>query len=64
VRTKVQFLPPPDFRAERLADFMVLGHIMTAMPAVNAIPVVVAAPPGIVSYTDLPLPLPRGLVRL
>jgi hypothetical protein len=25
---------------------------------------VVAAPPGIVSYTDLPLPLPRGLVRL
>ena len=25
---------------------------------------VVAAPPGIVSYPDLPLPLPRGLVRL
>jgi hypothetical protein len=24
----------------------------------------VAAPPGIVSYPDLPLPLPRGLVRL
>jgi hypothetical protein len=63
VRTKVQFLPPPDFQAESLADFMVLGHIMTAMPAINAIPVVVAAPPGIVSYPDLPLPLPRGLVR-
>lgn len=43
---------------------MVLGHIMTAMPAVNAIPRVVAAPPGIVSYPDLGLPLPRGLVRL
>lgn len=43
---------------------MVLGQIMTAMPAVNAIPRVVAAPPGIVSYPDLGLPLPRGLVRL
>jgi 2,4-diaminopentanoate dehydrogenase len=64
VRTKVQFLPPADFQAKTLADFMVLGHIMTAMPAINAIPAVVAAPPGIVSYPDLPLPLPRGLVRL
>jgi len=64
VRTKVQFLPPPDFQAKTLADFMVLGQIMTAMPAINAIPAVVAAPPGIVSYPDLPLPLPRGLVRL
>ena len=43
---------------------MVLGHIMTATPAINAIPAVVAALPGIVSYVDLPLPLPRGLVRL
>ena len=50
--------------AKSLADFMVLGHIMTAMPAINAIPAVVAAHPGIVSYPDLPLPLPRGLVRL
>jgi hypothetical protein len=41
---------------------MVLGHIITAMPAVNAIPSVVAAPPGIVSYADLRLPLPRGIV--
>jgi hypothetical protein len=64
VRTTMQFLPPPDFQATSLADFMVLGHIMTAMPAVNAIPAVVAAPPGIVSYADLRLPLPRGLVRL
>ncbi|HBZ71202.1 MAG TPA: dihydrodipicolinate reductase [Deltaproteobacteria bacterium] len=64
VRSTLQFLPPPDFAAKSLADFMVLGHIITAMPAVNAIPRVVAAPPGIVSYPDLPLPLPRGLVRL
>ena len=64
VRTTMQFLPPPDFEAASPADFMVLGHIMTAMPAVNAIAAVVAAPAGIVSYPDLPLPLPRGLVRL
>jgi len=64
VIAKLQFLPPPDFEARSLADFMVLGHVMTAMPAINAIPIVVTAPPGIVTYADLPLPLPRGLVRL
>jgi hypothetical protein len=63
VRTTLEFLPPPDFQAETLADFMVLGHIMTAMPAVNAVGAVVAAPPGIVSYADVRLPVPRGLVR-
>ena len=41
---------------------MVIGHVMTAVPAVNAIPAVVAAAPGIVTYTDLPLPLPHGWV--
>jgi hypothetical protein len=63
VKTTVQFLPPPDFQAKSLADFMVLGHIMTAMPAIHAIPAVVAAPPGIVTYADLSLPLPRGVLR-
>jgi len=62
VRTRLEFLPPPDFEATTFADFMVIGMIMTAMPAINAIPYVVAAPPGIVTYTDLPLPLPRGNV--
>jgi hypothetical protein len=62
VRVRLEYLPPPDFEATTFADFMVLGMIMTAMPAVNAIPYVVAAPPGIVTYTDLPLPLPKGLV--
>jgi hypothetical protein len=62
VRTTLEYLPPPDFEATTFADFMVLGMIMTALPAVNAIPLVVAAPPGIVTYTDLPLPLPRGWV--
>jgi 4-hydroxy-tetrahydrodipicolinate reductase len=64
VTTKVGFLPPPDFAATTMAEFMVIGHIMTAMPAINAIPSVVAAPPGIVTYPDLPLVLPRGLVQL
>jgi 2,4-diaminopentanoate dehydrogenase len=62
VRTTVQFMPPPDFEATTFSDFMVLGMIMTAMPAVNAIPHVVAAPPGIVTYADLPLAVPRGWV--
>jgi hypothetical protein len=62
IRTKLQILPPPDFTGTTFADFMVLGMIMTAMPAIDAIPNVVAAPPGIVTYTDLPLPLPRGVV--
>ena len=62
VRATLQYLPPPDFEATTFADFMVLGMIMTAMPAINAIPLVVAAPPGIVTYNDLPLPKPSGWV--
>jgi 2,4-diaminopentanoate dehydrogenase len=62
VKNVVSFLPPPDFQAKTIADFMVLGHIMTAMPTINAIPAVVASAPGIVTYNDLPLTLPRGLV--
>lgn len=61
VTMKVGFLPPPDFEATTLEEFMVLGHIMTATPPLNAIPAVVAAPPGIVTYNDLPLILPRGV---
>jgi len=64
VTLNVGFLPPPDFEAETIADFMVLGHIMTAMPPINAIPAVVAAAPGIATYNDLPLILPRGNTRL
>jgi hypothetical protein len=62
VKTTLEYLPPPDFEATTFADFMVLGMIMTALPAINAIPYVVAAPAGIVTYNDLPLPLPRGWV--
>jgi 2,4-diaminopentanoate dehydrogenase len=62
IRTKVDILPPTDFEFTSFADLMVLGMILTAMPTINAIPTVVAAPPGIVTYTDVPLPLPKGLV--
>ena len=63
VTTKVGFLPPPYFEATTIEEFMDLGHIMTAMPTINAIPAVVAAPQGIVTYADLPLTLPRGNVK-
>jgi 4-hydroxy-tetrahydrodipicolinate reductase len=33
---------------------------MTVVPALNAIAAVVAAAPGIATYADLPLTLPRG----
>jgi 2,4-diaminopentanoate dehydrogenase len=64
VTASIGFLPPPDFEAETIADFMVLGHIMTAAPPLNAIPAVVAAAPGIATYNDLSLVLPRGTVSL
>ncbi|WP_067667158.1 NAD(P)H-dependent amine dehydrogenase family protein [Nocardia miyunensis] len=62
VKNVVTFLPPPDFQGETLADFMELGHIMTAMPVINAVPAVVAADPGIATYNDLPLIRAHGVV--
>jgi hypothetical protein len=56
-------LPPADFAATTIEEFMAIGHIATAVPALNAIPAVVAAPPGIVTYADLSFPMPRGWVR-
>jgi 4-hydroxy-tetrahydrodipicolinate reductase len=35
---------------------------MTARPAINAVPVVVAAAPGVMTYTNLPLTVARGVV--
>ena len=60
VRTKVEITPPADFVATSFADYMVLGMIITAMPAVDAIPAVVAAAPGIATYADLPLVAARA----
>jgi 2,4-diaminopentanoate dehydrogenase len=64
VTMQVGFLPPPDFieTATTMEDFMGLGHIITAMPPIHAIPAVVAAPPGIVTYNDLPLVAAKGVV--
>jgi hypothetical protein len=59
VRTQMQIFPPDDWDEP---DFMGLGMIMTAMPAVNAIPAVCAAAPGIVTYRDLPLVAAAGYV--
>jgi 4-hydroxy-tetrahydrodipicolinate reductase len=63
VTASLDFLPPPDFQAETIEEFMTIGHIITALPALNAIAPVVNAPPGIVTYADLSLPLPHGWVR-
>jgi hypothetical protein len=64
VNMTVGFLPPQDMieNAKTLEDFFVLGHIMTALPPIHAIAAVVGAAPGIATYADLPLPLPRGVV--
>jgi len=62
VRTKLEVYPAADFVASSFADYMVLGMIMTALPAINAIPHVCRARPGIVTYLDLPLVTPRGWV--
>ena len=62
VRTKLEIRPPHDFEASSFEDFMQLGMIMTGLPAVNAIPAVCSAPPGIVTYTDLPLITGAGFV--
>ena len=50
MRTVLHCLPPRDW-AEGVMD---LGMIYTAMPVTNAVPAVVAAPPGLVTLADLP----------
>ncbi|KUI01621.1 dihydrodipicolinate reductase [Mycobacterium sp. IS-3022] len=64
IKSTLSFEPPPDFNAETLDDFIMLGLTITAMPAITAIPAVVAADPGIATYNDLPLLLPRGVLAL
>ncbi len=61
VRSQLQILPPPDWSEP---EFMGLGMIMTAMPAVNAIPAVCAARPGIVTNRDLPLVTATGFASV
>lgn len=63
VTASLDFLPPPDFEAETIEEFMAIGHIITAVPALNAIAPVIVAPPGIVTYADLGSAHPRGWVQ-
>jgi 2,4-diaminopentanoate dehydrogenase len=51
MRTVLHCLPPKDWTEP---GFMGLGMIYTALPVINAVPAVVAAPPGIVTLKDLP----------
>lgn len=62
VRTKLQIFPPRDFQARSMADFMELGMVITSLPAINAIPAICAAAPGIHTYGDLPLITGAGFV--
>ncbi|MFD0687281.1 NAD(P)H-dependent amine dehydrogenase family protein [Actinomadura fibrosa] len=53
VNMRVEVLPQ-DMAAMSLEEMLAIGSVITAMPVVNAIPAVVAARPGIVTYADLP----------
>ncbi len=63
IKTTLSFSPPPGFQGETLDDYIMLGLSIVAMPAITAIPAVVSARPGIATYNDLPLLLPRGVLR-
>jgi hypothetical protein len=63
VKTRLEIRPPHGFEAKSFEDFMKLGMIITGLPAVNAIPAVCAAAPGIRTYTELPLITGAGFVR-
>jgi hypothetical protein len=53
VNARIEVLPA-DMESMSLDEMMAIGSVITAMPIVNAIDAVVAAPPGIVTYKDLP----------
>jgi hypothetical protein len=62
VRTKVQIYPGTDHQVKGFKAYEDLASTVTAMPAVHAIPHVVAAAPGIATYVDLPTMAARGYV--
>ncbi|HQV56549.1 MAG TPA: hypothetical protein PKV27_00955, partial [Ilumatobacteraceae bacterium] len=54
IRTKLEVYPPRNGPAIKdMAYYQSLGMIITAMPAVNAIEQVCAAPPGVATYATL-----------
>jgi hypothetical protein len=62
VNLRVEVLPQ-DLTSMSLEDMLAIGSVITAMPVVNAIPAVVAARPGIVTYADLPTQASRHVAR-
>jgi 4-hydroxy-tetrahydrodipicolinate reductase len=55
IYSKHMILPKPGTDFSSADAFAKIGMSVTAVPALNAIPAVVAAPPGIVTSADLPL---------
>lgn len=55
IHSKHLILPRPGTDFSSVEAFAAIGMTVTGMPALNAIPAVVAAPPGIVTSADLPL---------
>lgn len=66
VKTRLELSFPPEVfaGASTMNEIMSIGMLMTALPAVNAIPAVCAAAPGIVTYRDLPLITGAGRVAV
>lgn len=59
IRVKLDLWPDGDLTVMDVDDFRNLGMSITAIPAVNAIPAVCAAPPGIRTYADVPVVIPH-----
>lgn len=55
VRLQLSILPAGDLSQFGVAEMRAIGLRITALPLVDAIPAVCAAPPGIRTYADLPL---------
>jgi len=55
IYSKHMILPKPGTDFSSVDAFAKIGMSVTAVPALNSIPAVVAAPPGIVTSADLPL---------
>jgi hypothetical protein len=54
VRLRLELWPDQELGTLTKDDIHAIGMRITGLPVVNAIPAVVAAPPGILTYADLP----------
>ncbi|OAA21846.1 putative dihydrodipicolinate reductase-like protein [Frankia sp. EI5c] len=62
INLRVEVLPA-NLESLTMEDISAMGSMITALPVVNAIPAVVAARPGIVTYADLPTVASRLSVK-